>query len=101
MADTETPILAFATPSEWRDWLESHHENEQGVWLRFYKKASGHPTVTYAEALDEALCYGWIDGKVMKYDETSYLQRFTPRRACSTWSKRNQEHVARLMDEKR
>jgi uncharacterized protein YdeI (YjbR/CyaY-like superfamily) len=66
------------------------------VWLRLYKKASGIPTVSYAEALDEALCYGWIDGQKKSYDEVSFLQKFTPRRANSMWSKRNVEHIQRL-----
>src|SRR6185503_5401013 len=72
-----------------------------GIWVRFFKKASGMLSVNYAEALDEALCHGWIDGQVKKYDENSYLQRFTPRRARSLWSKRNVGHAARLIQEGR
>lgn len=67
-----------------------------GVWVRIYKKASGIPSVSYAEALDEALCYGWIDGQKKSYDELSFLQKFTPRRPKSMWSKRNIEQIARL-----
>ena len=69
--------------------------------MRFYKKNSGIETINYYEALDVALCYGWIDGQVKKYDENSYLQKFTPRRPKSMWSKRNKEHVARLEKEDR
>lgn len=87
---------AFATAADWADWLARHHDRPEGLWLRFYKKASGTPSVTYAEALDEALCWGWIDGQVRTCDDKSYLQRFTPRRPRSNWSKRNREHVARL-----
>jgi uncharacterized protein YdeI (YjbR/CyaY-like superfamily) len=82
-------------------WLEKNHAKSDGVWLRIYKKASGKKTVTYAEALDEALCYGWIDGQKNAYDTESFLQKFTPRRAKSMWSKRNREHALRLIKEKR
>ncbi len=90
-------ILPFKTSDDWRQWLESHHANTDGVWLLLRKKASGLPTVTYAEALDEALCYGWIDGLKKSYDETSFLQKFTPRRKRSLWSKNNIDHVTRLI----
>jgi uncharacterized protein YdeI (YjbR/CyaY-like superfamily) len=94
----EYTIIAFENSTTWRSWLDKNHTKVDGVWLRLYKKASNHPTVTYAEALDEALCYGWIDGQIKKYDEKSYLQKFTPRRTKSMWSKRNIEHVARLTE---
>ncbi len=90
------PIQAFASARAWETWLKRHHRTAPGLWLRFYKKASGRPTVRYAEALDVALCYGWIDGQLAKGDAGSYLHRFTPRRPRSGWSKRNTEHVARL-----
>lgn len=92
----EYPEVAFEDAEQWRAWLHVHHADADGVWLRMYKKASGIKTVTYAEALDEALCYGWIDGQVQKKDEVSYVQKFTPRRKNSMWSKRNVEYVARL-----
>jgi uncharacterized protein YdeI (YjbR/CyaY-like superfamily) len=95
------PIQSFATSQEWREWLVKNHANSDGVWLRLFKKDSGERPVTHAEALDEALCYGWIDGQAEKYDTKSWLQKFTPRRAKSIWSKRNREHVARLIKEKR
>lgn len=97
----DIPIKPFATTTSWRAWLTKHHASSNGIWLRLYKKGSGKKTVTYAEALDEALCFGWIDGQRKKYDAESFLQRFTPRRPKSPWSKRNREHIARLTKEKR
>lgn len=94
-------IHAFKKASDWKKWLEKNHAKSMGIWLRFFKKKSGVPSITYAEALDEALCFGWIDSQLQKYDEISYLQKFTPRRAKSIWSKRNIEHVARLVKEGR
>jgi uncharacterized protein YdeI (YjbR/CyaY-like superfamily) len=90
-------ILEFASSNEWKQWLAANHRRVQGVWLRFYKKDSGVPTVRYDEALDEALCNGWIDGQLKPYDGKSWLRKFTPRRAKSPWSKRNVEHVRRLI----
>lgn len=89
-------IIAFKDPSAWRAWLDENHAKINGVWLRLYKKSSNIPSVSYAEALDDALCYGWIDGQKKSYDEVSFLQKFTPRRARSMWSKRNIEHIQRL-----
>lgn len=91
-------IIPFKDSATWRRWLDENHTKLDGVWLRLYKKASGVPSISYAEALDEALCYGWIDGQKKSYDEDSYLQKFTPRRSRSMWSKRNTEHVKRLQD---
>lgn len=97
----QASIKSFATPAAWRAWLAKNHGRPEGVWLRFFKKGSGKKSLTYAEALDEALCFGWIDGQSKGIDATSWQQRFTPRRAKSMWSKRNREHVARLIKEKR
>ncbi len=97
----EDPILAFATPKLWAAWLKRNHAQPGGLWIRHYKKASGVPSVSYAEALDEALCWGWIDGQKKAYDSRSWLQRYCARRPRSLWSKRNREHVARLTEEKR
>ena len=94
-------IKSFATAARWRTWLAREHAKSDGIWLRVYKKGSGKKTVTYAEALDDALCYGWIDGQKKTYDTESFLQRFTHRRPKSLWSKRNREHVSRLIKEKR
>lgn len=92
----EYQIIKFKDSAQWQKWLDAHHDSIDGVWLRFYKKGSGVMSVSYAQALDVSLCYGWIDGQAKKYDELSYLQKFTPRRARSMWSKRNIEHVDRL-----
>lgn len=94
-------IIEFREPAAFRDWLENNVQKQVGVWLRIYKKASGIQSVTYAEALDEALCFGWIDGIKKTYDEQSYIQKFTPRRKRSLWSKRNIEHIERLRNEGR
>lgn len=81
--------LFFKDQSEWEKWMAANYAQLQGVWLKFAKKASGISSVTYAEALDVALCYGWIDGQSKSLDDTFYIQKFTPRRAKSMWSKRN------------
>lgn len=80
----------------WRQWLEKHHQKKKSVWLIIYKKDSGVPSVYYPEAVDEALCYGWIDSKPNKRDEKSYYQFFAKRNAKSNWSKINKEKVSRL-----
>ena len=89
-------IKAFRTEAAFETWLAANHSRESELWLRIYKKDSGRPTVTYAQALDVALCWGWIDGLKKSFDEDSFLQRFTPRKAKSVWSQVNREHVARL-----
>ncbi|HEX8250786.1 MAG TPA: hypothetical protein VF599_21615, partial [Pyrinomonadaceae bacterium] len=95
MPTDNLPVISFETPAEWEEWLAVNHAQSNGIWLRMFKKETKIPSVTYAEALDEALCYGWIDGQKNKYDEKSWLQRFTPRRAKSIWSKINTQHVER------
>lgn len=95
-AGVEFEIMAFPSAKLWERWLAKNHAAAPGVWLRFFKKDSGVATVTYAQALDGALCHGWIDGQVRKHDAKSWLQKFTPRRPRSLWSKRNCDHVARL-----
>src|ERR1051325_1996847 len=97
----EIPVIPFASPKEWKNWLAKNHDRSNGIWLRFFKKDSGEKTVTYPEALEEALCYGWIDGQAKKYDAASYIQKFTPRRPKSIWSKRNTEKAERLIKEGR
>jgi uncharacterized protein YdeI (YjbR/CyaY-like superfamily) len=92
----EEPVIAFKSQRAFESWLEKNHDTIRGIWLRIYKKASGMPTVTYAEALDVALCFGWIDGLKRSHDDVSFVQRFTPRRARSVWSKVNVGHVERL-----
>ncbi|EOQ89663.1 bacteriocin-protection protein, YdeI/OmpD-associated family [Leptospira yanagawae serovar Saopaulo str. Sao Paulo = ATCC 700523] len=95
-------IKSFSSQKEWKDWLSVHFDSiDDGIWLRIFKKDSGIKTITYDEALEEALCFGWIDSQKKKYDETSWIQKFTPRRAKSIWSKRNREKVEKLIKEKR
>ena len=100
-APTPANTRTFKTAAAWAIWLASHHDRAVGVWLRFFKKGTGKQTFTFAEALDEALCWGWIDGQARPYDGESWLQRYTPRRPRSSWSKRNRDNVARLEREGR
>jgi len=98
MAD-EPEVLPFATVEDWEAWLREHHETvAAGVWIKFARKASGIPTVTYREALQVALRFGWIDGQARGVDESWYRQRFTPRRARSIWSKRNRDFATALIE---
>jgi uncharacterized protein YdeI (YjbR/CyaY-like superfamily) len=86
----------FRTPAEFRAWLEEHHDTVSELWVGYYKKATGKPTMTWSEAVDEALCFGWIDGKLQRIDEERHRQRFTPRRPRSNWSAVNIAKVAEL-----
>ncbi len=92
----ELPTLSFANQAEWRAWLEAEHATSTGVWLKLAKKATGIASVNRAEALDEALCFGWIDGQAKPIDEQFWLQKFSPRTKKSTWSKVNRDHIERL-----
>jgi uncharacterized protein YdeI (YjbR/CyaY-like superfamily) len=94
--DNQMPVLEFVSPKNWEEWLAENHASSSGVWLRFFKKGSDKASITYRGALDEALCYGWIDGQAKSYDEESWVQKFTPRRPRSVWSKNNTQHVERL-----
>jgi uncharacterized protein YdeI (YjbR/CyaY-like superfamily) len=89
-------IKSFRAEAAFERWMRANHARETELWLRIYKKDSGVPTITSAQALDVALCWGWIDGIRKGFDERSFLQRYTPRRARSVWSQINREHVARL-----
>jgi uncharacterized protein YdeI (YjbR/CyaY-like superfamily) len=98
----ELPILTVADAAAWRAWLDEHHDGSAGVWLVLARKGARQPTaLTYDQALEEALCYGWVDGQVRRGDEHAYQQRFTPRRARSRWSKRNVAIMERLIGEGR
>lgn len=97
----EKEILSFQTPLAFEDWLTGNFERTMGVWLRISKKGAENPTLTYAQALESALCFGWIDGQKAKLDETSWLQYFTRRKKKSLWSQVNRNHVARLILEGR
>ena len=99
-AKSDLPIISFASRDAWEAWLQEQHATSEGLWLKFAKKGSGLETVSYAaEALEAALCYGWIDGQADKFDERYWLQRFTPRRARSKWSKVNREKVEQLIEQ--
>jgi uncharacterized protein YdeI (YjbR/CyaY-like superfamily) len=90
-------IMTFTSSGDFRSWLAKNHGQSDGILLRIYKKDSGVSTVTYAEALDQALCFGWIDGQKRPNDKQSWLQKFTPRRPKSGWSKNNTRHAERLI----
>lgn len=94
---TKKQLLSPKSVKEWRAWLSANHACSSEVWLQIQKKGSNEKSPTYAEALDVALCYGWIDGQKNRHDESSWIQRFTPRRPRSTWSKKNTEHAERLI----
>lgn len=91
-----TDAIFFSSPAEFRAWLEKHYETASELWVGYYKKATGKPTMTWSEAVDEALCFGWIDGKLQRIDEECHRQRFTPRRPSSNWSAINIAKVAEL-----
>ena len=93
--------LSFKTQTDFRNWLDKNHKISTGIWLRFFKKNSGAASVTHDEALDEAICYGWIDGQLKTYDDKSWQQKFTPRRPKSIWSKKNAERAELLIKLKR
>ena len=90
-------IKSFRNEAAFERWLRANHARETELWLKIYKKDSGVATVTYAQALDVALCWGWIDGLKKSFDEESFLQRFTPRKAKSVWSRINRDHVAEAL----
>lgn len=89
--------LYFPYASEWRKWLAANHDKSEGVWLVFYKKETGEATMTYDEAVEEALCFGWIDSIIKKLDERRYMRKFTPRKDKSKWSAYNKRRVAKLI----
>ncbi len=93
---SDLPELLVKNSEAWHAWLNNHHADHDGVWLVLHKKGGRTTDLTYPEALDEALCFGWIDGQIDRRDDDSYRRRFTPRRPSSLWSQRNVEHVARL-----
>ena len=101
MAKAEQPVLFFATPVELEAWIDEQGEKSDGIWLKFAKKDSGIESVFYAEAVEIALSHGWIDGQAKRFDDHHYLQRFTPRRPRSKWSRINREKAERLIAEGR
>mgnify|MGYP000327151126 FL=1 len=97
MKSTDLPTLPFESKKKWAAWLAKQHDTSAGIWLKLAKKDSGIQSITYEEALDVALCYGWIDGQKKGFDNQYWLQKFTPRGAKSIWSKINTEKVERLI----
>jgi uncharacterized protein YdeI (YjbR/CyaY-like superfamily) len=96
---SELPVLEFKSQADWERWLDKNQSRTDGVWLKYAKKDSGIKTLNHSEAIDAALCYGWIDSQAKGFDEKYYLVKFTPRRAKSVWSKINVERAARLIAE--
>jgi len=97
-ASTEIPIVPFASQAAWNKWLDKHHATSPGIWIRIAKKGSGIPSVSHPEALDVALCYGWIDSQRKGYDEKTFIQKFTPRGARSIWSVINRDKALALLE---
>ena len=95
---TDLPIVSFASREEWREWLAAEHATSSGVWLKLAKAGSASASVSYAEALDVALCHGWIDGQKRGFDGDHWLQRFTPRKPRSRWSRINRDKATALIE---
>lgn len=94
-------VISFTNDIEFESWIKVEHQKSLGIWIRFFKKDSGVESIAYKQALEIALCYGWIDSHLRKFDDKSWLVKFTPRRSKSVWSKRNREIVAQLIADKR
>jgi uncharacterized protein YdeI (YjbR/CyaY-like superfamily) len=102
MKENEIPVpFFFENQKEWRDWLIENHNKFREIWIKYYKKNSGKPSLVYREALEEALCFGWIDGMVKRIDDECYMQRFTPRRPTGNWSEVNINLALQLQSEGR
>ena len=93
--------IYFKNAAAWRHWLVGNHDKSPGIWLVFYKKETGDPTLLYEESIEEALCYGWVDSIIRKIDEKRYARKFTPRKNNSNWSESNKKRVARLINQNR
>jgi uncharacterized protein YdeI (YjbR/CyaY-like superfamily) len=98
VAVDDLPQLPFSSREAWAAWLEEHHGDQDGVWMKLAKKSSGVESVSYADAVEVALCYGWIDGQARSLDDVYYLQRFTPRRKRSNWSDANRAKALELIE---
>ncbi len=96
---SDLPIILFESAEKWEQWLEENASISDGLWIKMAKKESGHASVNHSQALDVALCFGWIDGQRNKFDDEYFLQKFTPRRAKSPWSKINQNKVGLLIEQ--
>lgn len=97
MPRDDLPVLEFGSQAAWESWLDAHHAAAPGAWLKIAKKGSGAETVTYAEALEAAICYGWIDGQKDRLDDVHWLQRFTPRKPRGRWSRINTDQATELI----
>lgn len=97
-SNEDLPVIAYESQQAWAEWLDARHEDAKGLWIKLAKKGSGISSVTYAEAVEVALRYGWIDGQSRKMDDRYYVQRFTPRRAKSKWSKINRAKAEALIE---
>lgn len=93
--------MYFHKLSEWKNWLSFHHDKSEGIWMVYYNKQSGKPSIDYKDALDEALCWGWIDSVIKKIDDEKYVRKFTPRNDSSKWSEVNKKRAEVLIKEKR
>ena len=101
MSKMDVPVVSFATADAFEKWLKAEHASSDGVWLKLAKKGASTTSISYADALEVALCYGWIDGQKDKLDDQHWLQRFTPRRSKSRWSKINRDKALALIDQGR
>lgn len=97
-AKGDLPVISFASRGAWEEWLAEEHATSNGLWLKLAKVGAGIDSVSYAEAVEVALCYGWIDGQAASFDETCWLQRFTPRRRRSKWSRINRDRASELIE---
>ena len=93
--------LLFSDSLQWREWLEENHDREKGVWLIHYKKGSGKSSVSYNDALEEALCFGWVDSMMRSIDDEKFILKYSPRKAKSVWSKKNKETAVKLIKQGR
>ncbi len=93
------PSIYITDRAEWRKWLETNHKTEPVIWLIYYKKHTGQPSLSYNDAVEEALCWGWIDSLIRRIDEDRYMQKYTPRKPSSTWSKHNVRRVEKMIAE--
>lgn len=98
---SELPVLLFETEADWEQWLQSQHATSAGIWMKIAKKDSDHTSISYQQALEGALCFGWIDGQKNRLDDRFWLQKFTPRRPRSSWSRINREKAEKLIAEGR
>lgn len=94
-----TESLYVKNRKEWRAWLENNHQSKKEIWLIYYKKHTGKPSIPYSDAVEEAICFGWIDGQIKSLDEEKYTQRYTPRKPKSAWSEINIERAKRMISE--